>query len=79
MYVPSLQDESVRDPCRLREDLLGDLNSAKLRVKSFLLRHDIRYEGKDSYWYLRRLFEELPTARTEVDLLKLAPFRDKTP
>jgi transposase len=46
VYAPTLQDESVTDLCRLREDLLGDLNSAKLCVKSFLLRHDIRYEGE---------------------------------
>jgi transposase len=46
VYVPSPEDESVRDICRLREDVLSDLRSAKHRLKSFLLRHDIRYEGK---------------------------------
>lgn len=46
VYVPSPEDESVRDICRLREDVLSDLRSAKYRLKSFLLRHDIRYEGK---------------------------------
>jgi transposase len=46
VYVPSPEDESVRDLCRLREDILSDLKSAKHRLESFLLRHDIRYEGK---------------------------------
>jgi len=69
VYVPSLQDESVRDLCRLREDLLGDLNSAKLRVKSFLLRHDIRYEGKADWTAatLRTLANlVLPTAGQKI-------------
>lgn len=69
VYVPSLQDESVRDLCRLREDLLGDLNSAKLRVKSFLLRHDIRYEGKADWTAatLRTLANlALPTAGQKI-------------
>jgi transposase len=30
----------------------------------------------DPYWYLRRLFEELPAARTDEDLLGLLPFRN---
>jgi len=30
---------------------------------------------KEPYWYLRKLFEELPTARSDTDILRLAPFR----
>ena len=36
VYVPSLEDESIRDLCRAREDSMSDLKSAKLRLKSFL-------------------------------------------
>lgn len=43
VYVPSLEDESMRDLCRVREDILCELRAAKRRLKSFLLRHDIRY------------------------------------
>jgi transposase len=46
VYVPRPEDESVRDLSRLREETLGDLQAAKNRLKAFLLRHDIRYEGK---------------------------------
>jgi len=46
VYVPSLPDESIRDLCRAREDLMSDLKAAKHRLKSFFLRHDIRYTGK---------------------------------
>jgi transposase len=65
IYVPSLEDESVRDLSRLREDILCDLRSAKHRLKSFLLRHDIRYEGKADWTdaHLRTLAAiSLPTS-----------------
>lgn len=49
IYVPSVADEAVRDVSRGREDALRDLKRSKLRLKSFLLRHDIRYEGRASW------------------------------
>jgi transposase len=30
--------------------------------------------GHEPYWYLRKLFEELPAARTDENILRLAPF-----
>src|ERR687888_545153 len=41
VYVPAVEDEAMRDLCRAREDAIRDLKAAKLRLKSFLLRHDI--------------------------------------
>jgi len=49
VYVPKPEDESVRDLSRLREETLRDLQAAKNRLKAFLLRHDIRYEGKANW------------------------------
>lgn len=46
VYVPGVEDEAIRDLCRAREDVMKDLKAAKLRLKSFLLRRDIRYKGK---------------------------------
>ena len=46
VYVPEPGDEAIRDLCRAREDSMADLKAAKFRLKSFLLRHDIRYTGK---------------------------------
>lgn len=46
IYVPQVDDEAIRDLCRAREDAIGDLKAAKARLKSFLLRHDIRYSGR---------------------------------
>jgi transposase len=46
VYVPQIADEAIRDLCRAREDAVSDLRAAKYRLKSFLLRHDIRFNGK---------------------------------
>jgi transposase len=42
VYVPTVDDDAIRDLCRAREDALADLKAAKFRLKAFLLRHDIR-------------------------------------
>lgn len=49
VYVPSVEDEAIRDLCRAREDVVSDLKSAKYRLKSFLLRLDIRYPAKANW------------------------------
>jgi transposase len=46
VYIPSVEDEAIRDLVRAREDTLKDLKAAKVRLKAFLLRQDIRYEGR---------------------------------
>ena len=38
VYVPSVEDEAVRDLCRARDATRITLKAAKLRLKSFLLR-----------------------------------------
>ena len=45
VYVPAPEDEAIRDLSRAREAARDDLTAARCRLKSFLLRHDIRYEG----------------------------------
>jgi len=61
VYVPQVEDEAIRDLSRAREDALQDLKSAKLRLKAFLLRQDIRYEGRANWTpaHLRWLAEVL--------------------
>jgi transposase len=49
VYVPSVEDEAIRDLSRAREDTLSDLKAAKFRLKAFLLRHDIRYTGRATW------------------------------
>jgi transposase len=48
--VPSVEAESLRDLVRAREDLRGDLMSARHRVSKLLLRHDVRFEGAEHNW-----------------------------
>ena len=48
--VPTVEAEGLRDLVRAREDLRGDLMSARHRVSKLLLRHDVRFEGKQRNW-----------------------------
>jgi transposase len=49
VYVPTVEDEASRDLVRAREDALKDGKAAKVRLKAFLLRQDIRYEGRATW------------------------------
>ncbi len=49
IYVPGIEDEALRDVSRGREDAMQDLKRSKRRLKSFLLRQDIRYEGRANW------------------------------
>src|SRR5207244_12474959 len=49
IYVPTLEDEAIRDVSRGREDAMRDLKATKYRLKAFLLRQDIRYEGRANW------------------------------
>lgn len=49
VYVPEIEDEAIRDLSRAREAARDDLNSARHRLKSFLLRHDVRYDGRANW------------------------------
>lgn len=46
VYVPTGADEAIGDLTRAREDTLRALQAAQLRLKAFLLRHDIRDTGR---------------------------------
>ena len=48
IYVPGIEDEALRDLSLGRDDAIQDLKRSKRRLKSFLLRRDIRYEGRAS-------------------------------
>lgn len=49
IYVPTVEDEAIRDLSRAREDAVHDLKRSKVRLKAFLLRQDIRYEGRANW------------------------------
>jgi transposase len=57
--VPAVNDATIRDLSRAREETLRELKAAKVRRKAFLLRHDIRSTGR-AHWspaHLRWLSE----------------------
>src|SRR4029450_10271935 len=69
VYVPEVEDEAIRDLCRARDDAIQDLKAAKLRLKAFLLRHDIRYTGQATWnpAHLRWLSEVVcPTPAQQI-------------
>jgi len=49
VYVPAVADEAICDLVRAREDSLKEGKAAKARLKAFLLRQDIRYEGRATW------------------------------
>lgn len=46
VYVPTVEDEAIRDLCRARDAARLTLKNAKLRLKAFLLRLGRAYEGR---------------------------------
>src|SRR3990167_8486943 len=46
VYVPTVEDEAIRDLCRARDAARLTLKNAKLRLKAFLLRLGRHYEGR---------------------------------
>lgn len=70
VYVPDREDEAIRDLARAREDAMLAQKSARQRLKSFLLRHNIRYQGKTCWTekHLRWLADEvrLPEAAQQT-------------
>ena len=60
VYIPEPTDEAIRDLCRARTDAVDDHRRCRQRLKSFLLRHSYRYQGKANWSpahmrYLREL------------------------
>lgn len=46
VYVPTIEDEAIRDLCRARDAARLTLKNAKLRLKGFLLRLGLHYVGR---------------------------------
>lgn len=50
IYVPSEEDEAMRDLSRSRAAAVEAATRVKQQLKSLLLRHGIKYTGKDKSW-----------------------------
>jgi transposase len=69
VYVPEVEDEAIRHLVRAREETIRDLKTAKNRLKAFLLRQDIRYEGRATWGpaHLRWLADVVcPTSAQQI-------------
>jgi len=62
IYVPTIEDEAVRDLSRAREAAIGVLKDAKLRLKSLLLRHGLHDSGRATWneAHLQQRIERCP-------------------
>jgi transposase len=49
VYVPTVEDEAIRDLCRAREEAMADRKTAQFRLNAFWLRHDIRETGQATW------------------------------
>lgn len=49
IYVAGIGDEALRDLSRGRDGAMQDVTRSKRRLKSFLLRQDIRYAGRATW------------------------------
>jgi transposase len=77
VYVPAVEDEAIRDLCRARDATRVTLRSAKLRLKSFLLRLGLHYTGKANWSaahrrYLAKVVCPTPTQQVVFQELILA-------
>ena len=72
VYIPEPTDEAMRDLCRARTDAVDDWRRCRQRLKSFLLRHGYRYQGKANWSqahlrYLRELVLPHPAMKTILE------------
>jgi transposase len=49
VYVPRVEDEAIRDLCRARQDAIGCLKNARMRLKAMLLRLGLNYTGRANW------------------------------
>jgi transposase len=54
VYVPTVDDEAMRDLCRARAEAIRALQTAQFRLNAFLQRHALRYTGRAT-WGLAHL------------------------
>ena len=81
IYIPTADDEALRDLVRAREDAVGLSTQAKHRLKAFLLRQGRRYSGRAG-WTLpyRRWLADLsfPLAPQHIALQEYRDTIDET-
>jgi len=81
IYIPTADDEALRDLVRAREDAVGLSTQAKHRLKAFLLRQGRRYPGRAGWTQVyRRWLADLscPLAPQHITLQEYRDTIDET-
>jgi len=81
IYIPTADDEALRDLVRAREDAVGLSTQAKHRLKAFLLRQSRRYPGRPGWTQpYRRWLADLsfPLAPQHITLQEYRDTIDET-
>lgn len=69
VYVPTVDDEAIRDLCRARDAARLTMKDAKLRLKAFLLRLGLHYVGRADWTAAHRRYLAkvvCPTAAQQI-------------
>ena len=53
VYIPSIEDESVRDYIRMYDDFKKDLKKTKQRLLHFFHRHNKKYSEGGNSWTIK--------------------------
>ena len=76
VWIPSEEQEQLRDLVRCREDLRADLMRARHRLQTFLLRRERYFPGpggrwtlKHRHWLSQQQFDDQPSRVTYADYL----------
>ena len=55
VFVPTLQDEEVKEYIRMRDDQKKALKIIKQQILAFVLRHGHRFDGGKNYWTIKHV------------------------
>jgi len=75
IYVPTPEDEAIRDLVRARDAAIRDQRRARARLKGFLLRLDFRYSGKTSWTQAHQNYLAMLTMPTPVQQLVFEEYK----
>ena len=83
VYVPTVEDEAIRDLCRARDAARLTLKNAKLRLKAFLLRLGLHYVGRADWnaahlRYLAKVVCPTPDATDRLSGVACAPSMNRS-
>jgi len=76
IYIPTADDEAMRDLVRAREDAVGSSTQAKHRLKAFLLRQERRYPGQAGWTKVYRRWLTDLSFPLEPQHIALQEYRD---